>query len=111
MALECHKRSRARAATPVRLAPPWRSGGWQDWTKRKNPPTVLGEQSVPRHAGIMSEFGGWFRYTRLHDEKRNTGNSLESSRDIDAAVQTVKVLGYHSIVLQGHSLGTLQVLF
>ena len=49
--------------------------------------------------------------TRQHDEKRNTDNFFESSRDIDAAVQTAKALGYHSIVLQGHSLGTLQVLF
>ena len=38
-------------------------------------------------------------------------NFFEVSRDIDAAVQTAKALGYRSIVLQGHSLGTLQVLF
>lgn len=49
--------------------------------------------------------------TRQHDEKRNTDNFFETSRDIDAAVQTAKALGYHSIVLQGHSIGTLQVLF
>jgi pimeloyl-ACP methyl ester carboxylesterase len=49
--------------------------------------------------------------TRQHDDKRNTDNFFETSRDIDAAVQTAKALGYHSIVLQGHSLGTLQVLF
>jgi len=49
--------------------------------------------------------------TRQHDDKRNTDNFYETSRDIDAAVQTAKSLGYHSIVLQGHSLGTLQVLF
>jgi pimeloyl-ACP methyl ester carboxylesterase len=49
--------------------------------------------------------------TRQHDEKRNTDNFFEISRDIDAAVQTAKALGYHSIVLQGHSIGTLQVLF
>jgi predicted alpha/beta-fold hydrolase len=45
--------------------------------------------------------------TRQHDDKRNTDNFFETSRDIDAAVQTAKALGYHSIVLQGHSLGTL----
>lgn len=49
--------------------------------------------------------------TRQHDDKRNTDNFFEISRDIDAAVQTAKSLGYHAIVLQGHSLGTLQVLF
>src|SRR4029077_19659422 len=30
-------------------------------------------------------------------------------RDIEAAVATVRALGYRSIVLQGHSLGTIQV--
>lgn len=49
--------------------------------------------------------------TRQHDDKRNTDNFLDSSRDIDAAVQTARALGYRSIVLQGHSLGTIQVLF
>ena len=49
--------------------------------------------------------------TRQHDEKRNTDNFFDISRDIDAAVQTAKALGYRSIVLQGHSIGTLQVLF
>ena len=49
--------------------------------------------------------------TRQHDDKRNTDNFFETSRDIDAAVQTAKALGYHSIVLQGHSIGTLQVLY
>lgn len=49
--------------------------------------------------------------TRQHDDKRNTDNFFATSHDIDAAVQTAKALGYHSIVLEGHSLGTLQVLF
>jgi len=56
-------------------------------------------------------FGALAINTRQHDDKRNTDNFFESSRDIDAAVQTARALGYHSIVLQGHSLGTLQVLF
>src|SRR5215468_5587896 len=59
----------------------------------------------------MNGFAALAINTRQHDEKRNTDNFFESSRDIDAAVQTAKALGYHSIVLQGHSLGTLQVLF
>jgi pimeloyl-ACP methyl ester carboxylesterase len=49
--------------------------------------------------------------TRQHDEKRNSDNFFATSRDIDAAVQTARALGYRSIVLEGHSLGTLQVLF
>ena len=49
--------------------------------------------------------------TRQHDDKRNTDNFFETSRDIDAGVQTARALGYRSIVLQGHSIGTLQVLF
>ena len=49
--------------------------------------------------------------TRQHDEKRNTDNFFDTSRDIDAAVQTARALGYRAIVLQGHSLGTLQVTF
>jgi pimeloyl-ACP methyl ester carboxylesterase len=49
--------------------------------------------------------------TRQHDDKRNTDNFLDTSRDIDAAVQSARALGYRSIVLQGHSLGTIQVLF
>jgi pimeloyl-ACP methyl ester carboxylesterase len=49
--------------------------------------------------------------TRQHDDRRNTDNFLDSSRDIDGAVQTARALGYRSIVLQGHSLGAIQVLF
>jgi pimeloyl-ACP methyl ester carboxylesterase len=49
--------------------------------------------------------------TRQHDDKRNTDNFLDTSRDIDAAVQSARALGYRSIVLQGHSLGAIQVLF
>ena len=49
--------------------------------------------------------------TRQHDDKRNTDNFFDSSRDIDASVQAARSLGYRSIVLQGHSLGTIQVLF
>jgi hypothetical protein len=38
--------------------------------------------------------------TRQHDDKRNTDNFLDTSRDIDAAVQSARALGYRSIVLQ-----------
>ena len=41
----------------------------------------------------------------------NTDNFFDVRRDIEAAVVTAKALGYRSIVLQGHSLGTAQVAF
>jgi len=47
--------------------------------------------------------------TRQHDEHVNTDNFFDVRREIEAAVATVKALGYRSIVLQGHSLGTVQV--
>jgi pimeloyl-ACP methyl ester carboxylesterase len=49
--------------------------------------------------------------TRQHDEHVNTDNFFEVRRDIEAAVATAKALGYRSLVLQGHSLGTAQVAF
>jgi hypothetical protein len=49
--------------------------------------------------------------TRQHDEHVNTDNFFEVRRDIEAAVATVEALGYRSIVLHGHSLGTVQVEF
>ena len=47
--------------------------------------------------------------TRQHDERVNTDNFFDLRRDIEAAVVTVQALGYRSIVLHGHSLGTVQV--
>jgi alpha-beta hydrolase superfamily lysophospholipase len=47
--------------------------------------------------------------TRQHDEHVNTDNFFEVRRDIEAAVAIVRALGYRFIVLQGHSLGTVQV--
>jgi pimeloyl-ACP methyl ester carboxylesterase len=41
----------------------------------------------------------------------NTDNFFEVRRDIEVAVATVRALGYRSIVLQGHSLGRVQVEF
>jgi pimeloyl-ACP methyl ester carboxylesterase len=49
--------------------------------------------------------------TRQHDDKINTDNFLDVRRDIDAAVQVGRALGYKSLVLQGHSLGNIQVQF
>jgi alpha-beta hydrolase superfamily lysophospholipase len=47
--------------------------------------------------------------TRQHDEHVNTDLFFDVRRDIEAAVATVSALGYRSIVLLGHSLGTVQV--
>jgi pimeloyl-ACP methyl ester carboxylesterase len=47
--------------------------------------------------------------TRGHDRHVNTDNFFDVRKDIEAAVATAKALGYPSIVLQGHSLGTIQV--
>lgn len=49
--------------------------------------------------------------TRQHDENVNTDNFFDIAKDIDAAVATAKALGHTSIVLFGHSLGTIQVQF
>ena len=49
--------------------------------------------------------------TRQHDEHVNTDNFFAVRHDIEAAVATAKALGYKSIVLQGHSLGAVQVAF
>jgi pimeloyl-ACP methyl ester carboxylesterase len=47
--------------------------------------------------------------TRGHDQYLNTDNFFDMRKDIEAAVATAKALGYTSIVLHGHSLGTIQV--
>src|SRR5260370_18365902 len=47
--------------------------------------------------------------TRGHDEYLNTDNFFDVRKDIEAAVATGKAVGYTSIVLDGHSLGTIQV--
>jgi pimeloyl-ACP methyl ester carboxylesterase len=49
--------------------------------------------------------------TRQHDGAINTDNFFDVRRDIDAAVQTGRALGYRTLVLQGHSLGNIQVQF
>jgi hypothetical protein len=49
--------------------------------------------------------------TRQHDATINTDNFFDVRRDIDAAVQTGRALGYRILILQGHSLGNIQVQF
>jgi|SRR5712664_1457041 len=47
--------------------------------------------------------------TRQSGPRVNTDNFLEVRRDIEAAVYTARALGYRSLVIQGHSLGNIQV--
>jgi pimeloyl-ACP methyl ester carboxylesterase len=47
--------------------------------------------------------------TRQHNEHVNTDNFYDIRNDIQAAVFTARALGYKTIVLLGHSLGTIQV--
>jgi pimeloyl-ACP methyl ester carboxylesterase len=47
--------------------------------------------------------------TRQHDTNINTDNFYDIHTDIQAAVFTARALGYETIVLLGHSLGTVQV--
>ena len=49
--------------------------------------------------------------TRQHDDAINTENFFDVRKDIEAAVLTANALGYRKIVLQGHSLGNIQVQF
>jgi pimeloyl-ACP methyl ester carboxylesterase len=48
---------------------------------------------------------------RAHDEHVNTANFYEIARDVDAAVYTGRALGYKTLVLEGHSLGTIHMAF
>jgi pimeloyl-ACP methyl ester carboxylesterase len=49
--------------------------------------------------------------TRQSGARINTDNFLEVRRDIEAAVYTARALGYRKIILHGHSLGNIQVLY
>ena len=49
--------------------------------------------------------------TRQHDDRVATDNFFDIRRDIEAAVYTGRALGFRRLVLQGHSLGSVQVLF
>jgi pimeloyl-ACP methyl ester carboxylesterase len=49
--------------------------------------------------------------TRQHDDKVATENFFDIRRDLSAAIHTGRALGYRRIVLQGHNLGSLHVLY
>jgi len=72
---------------------------------RSPPQSALGPQLMAKgYAALAID-------TRQHDAHINTDNFFDIRRDIDAAVHTVRALGYRAIVLQGHSLGNIQVQF
>jgi pimeloyl-ACP methyl ester carboxylesterase len=49
--------------------------------------------------------------TRQHDDRVNTDNFFDVRRDIEAAVYTARALGHRALVLHGHSLGNIQVMY
>jgi pimeloyl-ACP methyl ester carboxylesterase len=72
---------------------------------RRAPESALGARlAVKGYATLAID-------TRQHDDYINTENFFDVRRDIEAAVYTARALGYRSIVLQGHSLGNIQVQF
>ena len=67
------------------------------------PPRAVARALSPRGYAALSIS------TRQHDANVNTDNFFDVRKDIEAAVATAKALGYGTIVLEGHSLGTIQV--
>ncbi len=61
----------------------------------------LGEQG---YAGLAIN-------TRQHDQAINTDNFFAVRNDLAAATAVARALGYQRVVLRGHSLGTVQVLY
>ena len=96
---------------------------WQPAQKRPSDTTLV----VMVHGsggsyqrGPESALGGWLTSneyaalaisTRQHDDAINTDNFFDISYDIDAAMRVGRALGYKTLVLQGHSLGNIQVQF
>jgi pimeloyl-ACP methyl ester carboxylesterase len=72
---------------------------------QRGPESALGSRLSSRGYAVLAIS------TRQHDDAINTDNFFDVRRDIDAAVQTGRALGYKRLVLQGHSLGNIQVQF
>jgi pimeloyl-ACP methyl ester carboxylesterase len=72
---------------------------------QRAPESALGWRLASKSYGVLAIS------TRQHDDMINTDNFFDARRDIDAAVQTARALGYKRLVLQGHSLGNIQVQF
>ncbi len=60
---------------------------------------------------LADGYAGLAINTRQHDELVNTDSLLDIRKDVEAAVRVLEALGYERIVLFGHSLGGLQVMF
>jgi pimeloyl-ACP methyl ester carboxylesterase len=72
---------------------------------RRAPESALGSRLAAKgYAALAID-------TRQHDGRINTENFFDIRRDIDAAVYSARAMGYRKIVLQGHSLGNIQVQF
>jgi pimeloyl-ACP methyl ester carboxylesterase len=72
---------------------------------QRGPQSALGARLASKGYAVLAI------NTRQHDAAINTDNFFDVRRDIDAAVQTGRALGYGVLVLQGHSLGNIQVQF
>jgi alpha-beta hydrolase superfamily lysophospholipase len=70
--------------------------------------SVAGNEVMPL---AQQGYAGLTISTRGHDQQINTDNFFEIRNDLAAAVAIARALGYQRIVLQGHSLGTSQVLY
>ena len=69
---------------------------------------VAGNEVMPL---AQKGYAGLTISTRQHDRQINTDNFFDTRHDLAAATAIAKALGYQRIVLQGHSLGTSQVLY
>ena len=70
---------------------------------QKPPQSALGARLAAKGYSVLAIS------TRQHDDAINTENFFDVRNDIDAAVRTGRALGYKTIVMQGHSLGNIQV--
>jgi pimeloyl-ACP methyl ester carboxylesterase len=70
--------------------------------------SVAGSEVMPL---AQQGYAGLSINTRGHDQQINTDNFFDTRNDLAAAVSIARALGYGRIVLQGHSLGTSQVLY
>ena len=72
-------------------------------TYHANPNGFLGKALAERGYAVLAI------NTRQSGARVNTDNFMDVRRDLEAAYYTARALGYRSIVLQGHSLGNIQV--
>jgi pimeloyl-ACP methyl ester carboxylesterase len=70
--------------------------------------SVAGNEIMPL---AQQGYAGLSINPRGHDQQINTDNFFDTRNDLAAAVCIARALGYRRVVLQGHSLGTSQVLY